>query len=83
MRPRGGVPGLTAADIVVEDVTVPMGAGPAPPCKRVTVRFTHTYMFIPGIGAWFGGTYNTCPCAPYRRCAPKVLALRTIEGDRR
>ena len=55
----GRVPGLTAADVDVDDVTVPVAAGPGLPCKRVTVRFTHTYMFIPGFGSWFGGTFSS------------------------
>ena len=29
--------------------------------RRVTVTYTHTYMFLPGIGAMFGATYATVP----------------------
>jgi TadE-like protein len=56
---QGRVPGLTAADIDVDDVSVPMGAGPDLQCKRVTVRFTHTYLFIPAMETFFGGNYNS------------------------
>ena len=39
-----------------------MGAGVAPlQVKRVTVTFNHTYMFLDGIGAWFGASYTTVP----------------------
>jgi hypothetical protein len=58
----GGVPGLTFPNILVEDGTVPMGAGVAPlSVKRVTVTFNHSYMFLGGIGAWFGASYTTVP----------------------
>jgi Flp pilus assembly protein TadG len=48
--------------VAVTDVTIPMGGGqPAINAKRVTVTYTHTYLFIRGIGAWFGSTYTTIP----------------------
>lgn len=57
-----GVPGLTFPDILVEDATVPMGAGVAPVAvKRVSVTYTHSYTFLSGIGAWFGASYTTVP----------------------
>jgi Flp pilus assembly protein TadG len=56
-----GVADFTAANVAVTDVNVPLAAGPAMPCKRVTVSFTHNYMFIVGIGNLLGATYSTVP----------------------
>ena len=56
-----GVPGLTAANIDISDVTVPLAAGPGLSAKRVEINFTHTYMFLPGIGNLLGATYGTVP----------------------
>jgi hypothetical protein len=53
---------LTNPDIVVTDVAIPVGGGlPAINAKRVTVTYTHTYLFLPNIGSWFGATYTTVP----------------------
>jgi hypothetical protein len=59
----GRVPSTaTNPEVVVQDTTVPVGGGRPPVnAKRVTVTYTHTYMFIPGIGAWFGSAYTTVP----------------------
>jgi Flp pilus assembly protein TadG len=54
----------TAANpnIAITNVTIPVGAGlPAINAKRVVVTYTHTYTFLPNIGAWFGATYTTIP----------------------
>jgi Flp pilus assembly protein TadG len=53
---------VTNPNIVVADVTIPVGAG-LPPinAKRVTVTYTHSYTFLPNIGNWFGATYTTVP----------------------
>jgi Flp pilus assembly protein TadG len=53
---------LTNPNIVVTNVTIPVGGGlPAINARRVTVTYTHTYLFLPNIGAWFGATYTTVP----------------------
>jgi hypothetical protein len=57
----GGAPGLTAANIDVDDTTVPMGAGTPLPCKRVTINYTYTYQFMGGIAGLLGATYTTVP----------------------
>jgi len=54
-----GLPGLAAADIDVDDVTVPVATGPSLPSKRVTVTFTHTYMFFPSFATMFGGSFGS------------------------
>jgi Flp pilus assembly protein TadG len=53
---------VTNPNIVITNVTIPVGAG-LPPinAKRVVVTYTHTYTFLPNIGAWFGATYTTIP----------------------
>ena len=48
--------------IAVTDVSVPTTpGGPVLTAKRVTVTYLHTYMFLTGIGSWFGATYATVP----------------------
>jgi Flp pilus assembly protein TadG len=53
---------VTNPNIAITNVTIPVGAG-LPPinAKRVVVTYTHTYTFLPNIGAWFGATYTTIP----------------------
>ena len=60
---QGRVPTtLTNPNIVVTDVAIPVGGGlPAVNAKRVTVTYTHGYMFLPNIGNWFGASYTTVP----------------------
>jgi len=55
----GRVPayGRTAAVVVNDPVLLP--GGTTVPTKRVTVTFFHNYMFIPGIGGWFGSSYTS------------------------
>lgn len=58
----GGAPGLTAPNVLVENTSVPLGAGVTPmQCKRVTVTYTYTYQFLNGIGSLFGESYTTIP----------------------
>jgi Flp pilus assembly protein TadG len=60
---QGRVPTTaTNPSIAITNVTIPVGAG-LPPinAKRVVVTYTHTYTFLPNIGAWFGATYTTVP----------------------
>jgi len=57
----GGVPGLGNDDVDLTDVTVTLAGSPGLPCKRVVVTFTHTFMFLGGIGTLFGTTYGTVP----------------------
>ncbi|MDQ3347859.1 MAG: pilus assembly protein [Acidobacteriota bacterium] len=60
---QGRVPAtLTNPNIVVANVLIPV-AGGRPPinARRVTVRYTHNYLFLPGIGSWFGSIYTTVP----------------------
>jgi Flp pilus assembly protein TadG len=53
---------VTNPNIAITNVTIPVGAGlPATNAKRVVVTYTHTYTFLPNIGAWFGATYTTIP----------------------
>jgi hypothetical protein len=48
--------------VLVEPEPIPMPAGqPALPGTRVTVTYTHSYMFLGGIAGWFGATYSTVP----------------------
>ena len=55
---------LINPNVAITNVTIPVGAG-LPPinAKRVVVTYTHTYTFLPNIGAWFGATYTTIPLA--------------------
>ena len=56
-----GAADFTDANVDVTDVNVALAAGPPMPCKRVTESFTHSYMFIVGIGNLLGATYGTVP----------------------
>ena len=60
---QGRVPTtLTNPNIVVTDVTIPVGGGlPAINAKQVSVSYTHSYTFLPKIATWFGATYTTVP----------------------
>lgn len=57
----GGVPEFTDLNVDVTDQTVPLPVGPGMPCKRVEITFTHSYMFMGGIGRLFGQDYSTVP----------------------
>ena len=57
-----GDPPVAIIDVDVEDASVPVGGGRPPmTARRVTVTLTHNFMFLPGIGTWFGTTYATVP----------------------
>ena len=46
--------------VLVETVPIPVGGGRPPmSARRVTVTYTHTYMFLPSIAGWFGASYTT------------------------
>lgn len=60
---QGRVPATnTNPAIAITNVSIAVGAG-LPPinAKRVVVTYTHTYTFLPNIGAWFGASYTTIP----------------------
>ena len=59
---QGRVPTTTTNPAVaVVDVDIPIPGGVPIAAKRVTVTYTHSYMFLTGIGAMFGGSYATVP----------------------
>lgn len=63
--------------VAVADVPIPVGGGlPALNGKQVTVTYDHTYMFLGGIGAWFGSAYTTVPLR-----AVAVMRVETISGS--
>jgi Flp pilus assembly protein TadG len=68
-----GTPGNPT--VLLANATIPV-AGGLPPVnvKRVTVTYTHTYMFISGIAALFGNTYTTVPLTA-------VAEMRTESGS--
>jgi Flp pilus assembly protein TadG len=46
--------------VLVETIAIPVGGGlPALAARRVTVSYTYTYTFVPGIAAMLGSTYST------------------------
>jgi Flp pilus assembly protein TadG len=59
---QGRVPTtLTNPVVAVADVDIPVPGRLPISARRVTVTYTHTYMFLPGIGALFGSAYTTVP----------------------
>ena len=59
---QGRVPTtVTNPTVAVIDVDIPVPGRPAISARRVTVTYTHNYMFLPGIGALFGNTYAAVP----------------------
>jgi hypothetical protein len=40
----------------------------------VTVTYTHTYMFLTAIGAWFGATYATVPLQAVSEMRTEIVA---------
>ena len=56
-----GTPPVTLLSVNVQNVAVPVPGRPAINARRVSVTYTHNYMFLPGIGALFGSTYATVP----------------------
>jgi Flp pilus assembly protein TadG len=49
--------------ITVTDVSVPTGAGPTLPGKRVQVVYTSQYLFLGPVAGWFGGSFTSVPLA--------------------
>jgi Flp pilus assembly protein TadG len=48
--------------VLVETIPIAVGGGlPPVSARRVTVTYTHTYMFLPRIAGWFGASYTTVP----------------------
>lgn len=59
---QGRVPTtLTNPAVTVADVDIPVPGRLPISARRVTVTYTHNYMFLPGIGALFGTTYAAIP----------------------
>lgn len=59
---QGRVPTTVTNPVVtVADVDIPVPGRLPISARRVTVTYTHSYMFLPGIGALFGSTYATVP----------------------
>lgn len=59
---EGRVPvALMNPSVLVADVDIPVPGRLPISARRVTVTYTHNYMFLPGIGALFGTTYSTIP----------------------
>jgi len=72
----GQVP-TTAANpaVIVTSVAIPTTpGGPVLSGRRVTVTYTHTYMFLTGIGAWFGETYTTVPLQAVSEMRTEIVA---------
>ena len=58
----GGTPPASIVNVTIADDTVVVGGGlPAVSIRRVTVTYTHSYMFLPRMASWFGVTYTTIP----------------------
>ncbi len=56
----GGVATTTGnPSVVVTNVTIPTGGGPALPGKRVAVTYASPYLFVGPIAGWFGGTFTS------------------------
>jgi Flp pilus assembly protein TadG len=61
--------------VLVENIAIPVGGGlPALTARRVTVTYTHTYMFLPGIGNWFGASYTTIPLTAVSEMRSEIIA---------
>jgi Flp pilus assembly protein TadG len=74
----GRVPATgTNPAVLVETVSIPVGGGlPAVSARRVTVTYTHTYMFLPRIAGWFGASYTTMPLV-----AVSEMRTETVSGS--
>lgn len=56
----GGVAATTVnSSVQVTNVSIPTGAGPTLPGKRVQVTYASPYLFIGPLAGWFGGTFTT------------------------
>ena len=61
--------------VSVTSVAIPTTpGGPVLSGRRVTVTYTHTYMFLTGIGAWFGATYGTVPLQAVSEMRTEIVA---------
>jgi Flp pilus assembly protein TadG len=65
----------TNPNVAVADVSIPTTAGgPVLAGKRVTVTYTHTYMFLTAIGSWFGASYATVPLRAVSEMRTEIVA---------
>ena len=65
----------TNPTVAVTDVPIPTApGGPVMTGKRVTVTYQHTYMFLRGIGSWFGATYATVPLRAVSEMRSEIAA---------
>ncbi len=56
----GGVAATTSnCSVATTDYTIPGGAGPAMPGKRVQVTYASPYLFLGPVAGWFGGSFTT------------------------
>lgn len=55
----GRIPAAGRTDAAVTYPTLVLADGTTIEMAKVTVTFTHTYMFIPAIGGWFGSAYTS------------------------
>lgn len=72
----GRVP-TTASNPSVSVLSVAIPTSPGGPVlsgRRVTVTYTHTYMFLTGIGAWFGASYTTVPLQAVSEMRTEIVA---------
>lgn len=61
--------------VLVETIAIPVGGGlPAVSARRVTVTYTHTYMFLPRIAGWFGASYTTVPMVAVSEMRTEIVA---------
>ena len=68
-----GTPGNPTVNVVDDSIDVGGGLPPVD-VKRVTVTYTHTYMFLGGIAGLFGNTYTTVPLTA-------IAEMRTEAGS--
>ena len=56
-----GTPSTSLVNVGVTNGTVPISGGRVINVRTVTVVYTHQYLFLRGIGAWFGNNFTTLP----------------------
>jgi Flp pilus assembly protein TadG len=65
----------TNPNVAVTSVPIPTTpGGPVLTGKRVTVTYTHSYMFLTGIGSWFGASYTTVPLIAVSEMRTEIAA---------
>jgi Flp pilus assembly protein TadG len=65
----------TNPTVAVTNVAIPTTpGGPVLSGRRVTVTYTHSYMFLTGIGSWFGITYATVPLRAVSEMRTEIIA---------